>query len=674
MKKLLAVLLSLTMVAMMAISASATIFTYDESDDEYWDEDVNMLDRETYCIVTRDGTVAQGFGRPSGDNLDANVLENLTPGWYEAVWLDTATPDVEDISAVEGKVGLVLRGSSTFTEKTARVRDAGGVAALVLNNYNAGDAGTEDVDPETNEITMSHAYVGMTQTENTVPNVFLTTDIGTKLISEATGKPYSEIIPEILKVCAGETTYTGIPVGGSTYVFIGLISDYNEIGEFSEDKLVPADKALKEGAPSAADIAAPEVEAVDLQMPTDLAVLANDGSSYDTAAAAAAAIGTKPIKDYTYVNGTTGNSNEGAKNLWDDDTTTKFCTSSFPCVSIAKIDAPLAINGIIMATANDNASYNGRSPNEWGLFGSADGVIWNPIAVGDETFFEETDFTYYAAKIDATEPYQYFQFQNYSTTSGTFQVSEVVLCSADAASYPASGESGNIMIGTVIGNETGWDGTEGSGAASAFDGKANTFFDPLGQGDGYCGMQMSETYILEKVAILSRHVDTDYNSRFKGAQIQGSNDGENWTSLWQSDTTGTAPEYYIVTEFENNTGYTMFRYFNDADHGDVAEVEFYGKPGKVDAPAAEEPAAEEPKAEKPATTVEEAVEEVTDNVTEAVENTAEAVGDAVTNAAEQATDAVNNAVESAKSGCGSMIGGGLIVLVTVLGSAWIAKR
>jgi hypothetical protein len=30
--------------------------------------------------------------------------------------------------------------------------------------------------------------------------------------------------------------------------------------------------------------------------------------------------------------------------------------------------------------------------------------------------------------------------------------------------------------------------------------------------------------------------------------------------------------------------------------------------------------------------------------------------------------------ETAKSGCGSMIGGGFIVLVTVLGSAWIAKR
>ncbi|MBQ4349872.1 MAG: hypothetical protein II768_01305, partial [Clostridia bacterium] len=203
-------------------------------------------------------------------------------------------------------------------------------------------------------------------------------------------------------------------------------------------------------------------------------------------------------------------------------------------------------------------------------------------------------------------------------------------------------------------------------------GKAATYFDPLGVGDGFCGMEFSEPYILEKVAILSR---SGWLDRFAGATIEGSNDGEDWVELWSSaEAAPSETEYNIVTEFENNTGYKMFRYINYSNHGDVAEVEFYGQPGKVEAPAAEEPAAEEPKAEEPATTVEEAVEEVTDNVTEAVENTAEAVGDAVTNAAEQATDAVNNAVESAKSGCGSMIGGGLIVLVTVLGSAWIAKR
>ncbi|MBQ2544704.1 MAG: hypothetical protein II557_00305, partial [Clostridia bacterium] len=117
------------------------------------------------------------------------------------------------------------------------------------------------------------------------------------------------------------------------------------------------------------------------------------------------------------------------------------------------------------------------------------------------------------------------------------------------------------------------------------------------------------------------------------------------------------------TEFENNYGYTMFRYFNDYKHGDVAEVEFYGKPGKVDPPPkAEEPAAEEPKTEEPAAEPEPAAEEPT------AETPTETPAETPTE-----TPAEKPA-ETAKSGCGSMIGGGLIVLVTVLGSAWISKR
>ncbi|MBQ5356361.1 MAG: hypothetical protein IIU08_10875, partial [Clostridia bacterium] len=80
---------------------------------------------------------------------------------------------------------------------------------------------------------------------------------------------------------------------------------------------------------------------------------------------------------------------------------------------------------------------------------------------------------------------------------------------AATGAYPASGESGNFMMGKVIGNETGWDGTAASGAASAFDGNPDTFFDPLGVGDGFCGMEYDEPYILEKVAILSRSTFLD---------------------------------------------------------------------------------------------------------------------------------------------------------------------
>ena len=54
MKKLLAVMLALTMVAMLAVGASAGIFTYDESDGDYWDLSLNVLDQESdeYILVT----------------------------------------------------------------------------------------------------------------------------------------------------------------------------------------------------------------------------------------------------------------------------------------------------------------------------------------------------------------------------------------------------------------------------------------------------------------------------------------------------------------------------------------------------------------------------------------------------------------------------------------------
>ena len=238
---------------------------------------------------------------------------------------------------------------------------------------------------------------------------------------------------------------------------------------------------------------------------------------------------------------------------------------------------------------------------------------------------------------------------------------------AAPAGYPASGESGNFMMGRIIGNETGWDGTAGSGAASAFDGKAETFFDPLGVGDGFCGMEYDEPYILEKVAILSRSTFLD---RFAGASIEGSNDGEEWETLWESDDVApSATEYNIATEFENNYGYKMFRYINWINHGDVAEVEFYGKPGTAERPAPEPEPEPEP---VPEPTVEEVVENTAEAVGEAVGEAAENAAEAAENVAEAVSNAVSDAAE--KSGCGSFIGGGIIVLVSVLGSAWVAKR
>ena len=92
----------------------------------------------------------------------------------------------------------------------------------------------------------------------------------------------------------------------------------------------------------------------------------------------------------------------------------------------------------------------------------------------------------------------------------------------------------------------------------------------------------------------------------------------------------------------------------------------------ADAPEAAAPVEE--KVEEVKEEVAEAVEEVKEDVTEAAEAVGDAVSEAANDAANAVTDAANNAVEAAKSGCGSFIGGGLIVLVTLLGSAWISRR
>ena len=75
------------------------------------------------------------------------------------------------------------------------------------------------------------------------------------------------------------------------------------------------------------------------------------------------------------------------------------------------------------------------------------------------------------------------------------------------------------------------------------------------------------------MAVLSRK---GWEDRLDGAVIQGSNDGVRWTTLYTFSGSGVPDTFQIVTAFQNNTGYSMFRYYNERNHGDVAELEFYG--------------------------------------------------------------------------------------------------
>ena len=184
----------------------------------------------------------------------------------------------------------------------------------------------------------------------------------------------------------------------------------------------------------AADAAA---EAVYLDY-TSTDVIAESTGAFATVEEAAASIGKTPITSgYTFVAGTNGFNNEGPENLFDNDTATKFCTGEFPTIAVAKLDTPVTVDGVIMATANDNASYAGRNPFEWAVFVSADGANWTQLVYGDDTFLEDTNFTYYGTAVTPVENVQYVQFQSEGALAGCFQVSEFVLCGTESAAAPA---------------------------------------------------------------------------------------------------------------------------------------------------------------------------------------------------------------------------------------------
>ncbi len=163
------------------------------------------------------------------------------------------------------------------------------------------------------------------------------------------------------------------------------------------------------------------------------------GAGFASVKDAAAAAGMTPITGYEWEDGTNGFGNEGPENLWDGDTATKFCTNEFPAESVASLDGTYKVTGFTMATANDNADYNGRSPNAWTISVSADGESWTKLASGDDSFFEEKNFTYYNGEGKA-DNVAFVKFEAAGTASGTFQVSEVTLYGEKTGDKPAKAE------------------------------------------------------------------------------------------------------------------------------------------------------------------------------------------------------------------------------------------
>ena len=81
-------------------------------------------------------SAGQGVLLPDGETIRSSHLRFSGVGAVTGVLADVALAHPEEVSAdlVSGKVALIRRGLITFEEKTARVTQAGAIAAIIYNN------------------------------------------------------------------------------------------------------------------------------------------------------------------------------------------------------------------------------------------------------------------------------------------------------------------------------------------------------------------------------------------------------------------------------------------------------------------------------------------------------------------------------------------------------------
>ena len=303
---------------------------------------------------------------------------------------------------------------------------------------------------------------------------------------------------------------------------------------------------------------------------------------------AKAAEGKNLIANPQYIKGGEGFGNEGSDNLFTTDTGTKYCTNQLPYWAEWKYGSGYIVDGIILATAGDSGSYPRRMGDGWTLSGSHDGTNWNVIYTGSADDVANQDVTFF--KIDLSDNENVYKFYKIYAEEGAdgdlIQMSVIALSGTPVSTYPLSVLMGIAppadslpLVGEPFGT-TGWGGNENADFRAAFDGDITTFFDPEGvaeEGQYFTAMGLSRPCILTEVRI---HPRTNFLDRFLGATIQGSNDGEEWATLWVSEAEAGAVQFQIITAdmLENNIGWAYYRYVNAQKHGDVAEVEFWGKP------------------------------------------------------------------------------------------------
>ncbi len=292
MKKILSVLLAGALVAGMALTAGASdtypgLYRFDESDSEYWDNDVSMLDKTEVCVWLQSGEAASTMhtkaNDPSGADIEENLMTNMKSGWYEVVFAQNAGKQADfDAIDADGKIVLCVRGgvqddgaAATFTTKSALSAENGAVACLVANSYRG-----EEFD-ENGMIGMNYSTYGMQVEGPTLPMCMVPSDFGAILISEMTGVKTGDVALAMQNsdssscTTGSPTESVGLEPKNSTWVFVGSEAEFKAAGEPSATPTAaPVEEETTAPETAAPETTAPETTAPETTAPADETVTA----------------------------------------------------------------------------------------------------------------------------------------------------------------------------------------------------------------------------------------------------------------------------------------------------------------------------------------------------------------------------------------------------------------
>ena len=112
----------------------------------------------------------------------------------------------------------------------------------------------------------------------------------------------------------------------------------------------------------------------------------------------------------TYDKSSGGNPNEEASNLFDGDTSTKWCCKMpFNSVWVEfKANVACRLKSYTITTANDNASNTGRNPKDWKIYGRNDVGGWTElVSVSNDTKLQDENYTSYEYTLSPAIDTQY---------------------------------------------------------------------------------------------------------------------------------------------------------------------------------------------------------------------------------------------------------------------------